>query len=62
MWQELATAMCLVLILEGMLPFLAPARWRSLVVKLADIDNASMRLAGFVSMMIGLVLLYVVRH
>jgi uncharacterized protein len=61
MWQDFATAMCLVLILEGMLPFLAPSRWRSLVIKLAEVDNASMRLAGFISMMIGLALLMLVR-
>lgn len=62
MWQDFAAAICLMLVFEGILPFLAPGRWRSLVNRLAEVDDASMRMAGFISMLVGVVLLYVVRH
>jgi len=59
MWQELARAVCLMLIIEGILPFLYPDRWRQLVESLATTTDRSLRIMGFVSMMLGLVLLLV---
>jgi uncharacterized protein YjeT (DUF2065 family) len=61
MWQELMTAFCLMLILEGMIPFLYPDRWKNVVKKLADIDSRSMRMMGLASMLIGALSLYLVR-
>lgn len=60
MWHELAIAFCLMLVLEGIIPFLYPARWRSLVAALATIDDRSLRLAGLASMIAGTVLLYLI--
>ena len=39
MFQNLAVAFCLMLIIEGMFPFIAPGRWRNLVMMLNDIDD-----------------------
>ena len=61
MWKDLAVAMCLVLILEGIMPFLYPRRWRDMALSLARVDDRTMRVVGFGSMMLGLVLLYLVR-
>ena len=61
MWQDLTTAFCLVLIIEGMMPFLYPDRWKETVKKLADLDSQSMRLVGLASMLIGVLSLYFVR-
>lgn len=58
MWLDLAKAICLVLIIEGIMPFLAPARWRNLVSMMAEIDDRTMRIIGFVSMMLGAGLLF----
>lgn len=58
--HELAIAFCLMLVLEGIIPFLYPARWRSLVAALADIDDRSLRWAGLASMIAGTVLLYLI--
>lgn len=58
MWQELTIAFCLMLILEGIIPFLYPARWRRLVATLATVDDRSLRLMGLGSMLAGLGLLY----
>lgn len=61
MWQELAAALCLVLVIEGLLPFLSPGAWRGLMAQLLHADDRSLRLAGLTSMVLGATLLYLVR-
>lgn len=61
MWRELATAACLVLVLEGLLPFLSPERWRGLMLQLLRSDDRTLRMAGLSSMVLGAGLLYLVR-
>jgi len=48
------------LVIEGIIPFLYPGRWRQLVATLADIDNATLRLIGLGTMIAGIVLLYLI--
>ncbi|MBU6950046.1 DUF2065 domain-containing protein [Hahella sp. HN01] len=60
MWRELGIALCLMLVLEDVLPFLYPRRWRNMVVRLAQVDDGTMRLAGLVSMLVGTALLYLI--
>jgi hypothetical protein len=61
MWNELAVALCLVLIIEGVIPFLAPGRWRKLAVTMVDVDDRLVRGLGLGSMLVGTCLLYLVR-
>lgn len=61
MWHEFAKAFCLVLILEGIVPFLYPNRWRQLVVKLAQTDDRSLRVIGFLSMLVGAAFLWIIK-
>lgn len=61
MWKELAIALCLVLVIEGIVSFLYPSRWRALALSLADVPDRTMRVAGLVSMLTGTVLLYLIR-
>lgn len=61
MWEEFGKALCLMLVLEGIIPFLYPTRWRNLVVKLAFINDRQLRIMGFVSMVIGVGLLYTLK-
>jgi hypothetical protein len=61
MWNDLAVALCLVLIIEGVIPFLAPGRWRKLAVAMADVDDSVVRGLGLASMLAGTALLYFVR-
>lgn len=61
MWEEIGRAFCLMLVLEGMLPFLYPTRWRRLVASMAIISDRHLRITGLVSMMIGVGLLYVLK-
>jgi uncharacterized protein YjeT (DUF2065 family) len=46
------------LVLEGIMPFLAPSRWRNMATLLAQIDDRSMRRMGLVSMLLGAGALY----
>ncbi len=61
MWEELGKAFCLMLVLEGIIPFLYPTRWRNLVVQLAIISDRQLRIMGLISMMIGVGLLYILK-
>lgn len=61
MWQELGIAFSMLLVIEGIIPFLYPQRWKNMVQSLAKIDNLSMRVMGLVSMLLGTALLYLVR-
>jgi uncharacterized protein YjeT (DUF2065 family) len=58
MWHEIAIALCLVLVIEGLLPFISPQRWRRMVLQVANVDDRSIRLMGFISMVLGTALLY----
>jgi len=60
-WQDLFAAIALVMIIEGMLPFLSPRSLRRAYMMIAQMDDKSIRSVGLVSMGLGLVLLMVVR-
>ena len=60
MWHELGVALCLVLVIEGIVPFLYPKRWRETVVMLSETDDRTMRVAGLISMLLGTGLLYLI--
>ena len=53
-------ALALVLVIEGALPFLSPARWRVMLATVARLDDASIRRFGLGSMALGVALLYLV--
>ncbi|SDU26068.1 Uncharacterized conserved protein YjeT, DUF2065 family [Pseudomonas pohangensis] len=58
MWQEIGIALCLVLVFEGVLPFLSPKRWRESVVLLSGLPDQQLRLIGLASMLLGTAALY----
>ena len=60
MWRDLGVALCLVLVIEGIVPFLYPRRWRDMALALARVDDRTMRFVGLASMVTGTALLYVV--
>ena len=61
MWQDLLTALALMLVLEGILPFVSPGAFRKLLRMVGELDDKSLRYSGFFTMLAGLVLLYIVR-
>ncbi len=61
MWDSLAAAIALLLIIEGILPFLSPAGLRSTLTRMAEMNDRALRIGGLVSMLLGLGLLYFLR-
>jgi len=61
LWEQIGAALCLVLVIEGILPFLFPARWRTLAESLRSVDDKTIRLVGFASMVLGAGLLFLVK-
>ncbi|MFC6671651.1 DUF2065 domain-containing protein [Marinobacterium aestuariivivens] len=57
-WRELLIGFCLMLVLEGLMPFLYPQRWRRMVQQLSQIDDRALRFFGLASMLTGVALLY----
>ncbi len=60
MWHDLLTALALVLVIEGMLPFLNPGAMRKILRTMSEIDDHSLRITGLISMVLGVVMLYLV--
>ena len=61
MWTEILVGLSFVLVIEGILPFAAPGRWRALAATMADVDDRTLRIMGLASMLAGVLLLYLVR-
>jgi len=50
LWQALA----LVLVIEGLLPFLSPAGWRRMFSQILQLGDGQIRFLGLCSMVVGL--------
>ncbi|MDH3514380.1 MAG: DUF2065 domain-containing protein [Gammaproteobacteria bacterium] len=62
MWHELWIALALLLILEGVLPFLSPDSVRKALAAIHQLSDSQLRFAGLTSMLIGVVLLYIINR
>jgi uncharacterized protein YjeT (DUF2065 family) len=51
-------ALALMLILEGVLPFLAPNLWRDTFRRITQMSDGQIRFVGLSSMLVGMLLLY----
>jgi uncharacterized protein YjeT (DUF2065 family) len=58
MTDILVAAIALMLVIEGILPFTAPKLWRETFRTLIEMSDGQIRFAGLISMMIGLVILF----
>ena len=58
MQDSLWTALALLLIVEGLLPFVAPRVWREGFRRLTELTDGQLRFVGVASMGIGLIGLY----
>lgn len=58
---QLLLAFALMLIIEGMLPFLSPGAWRDLFRRAVEMSDGQVRFFGLSSMLAGLVLLVLCR-
>jgi len=53
--------LALMLVIEGVMPFLFPAGWRGTFLKLVQLTDGQLRFVGMTSMLSGLLLLYWVK-
>lgn len=60
-WQDLLTALGLLLVVEGILPFIAPARFRKALLNFAALDDRGMRVLGLICLVGGCVLVNAVK-
>lgn len=61
MWHDLLAAFGLMLVLEGILPFLNPQGVRQALLQMAQMNDRVLRVVGLGSMLMGLILLYFIR-
>lgn len=60
-WSDLLSALALVLVIEGIMPFISPKNWRNTMLQAAQLPDRSLRMIGMVSMLLGVILLYLMR-
>ena len=61
MTTSLFIAFALMLVLEGLIPFLAPGTWRETFRRLIQLTDGQIRFVGLTSMLAGIILLMVFR-
>ncbi len=61
MWQDFFSALALLLVLEGIMPFLNPQHFRRGLLMAADLNDTTLRGLGLVGMVVGVIILYVLR-
>ena len=62
MADTLWTALALLLVLEGLLPFMAPRLWRDSFRRLTELTDGQLRFIGMISIGIGLLGLYLAQN
>lgn len=58
-FSDLLAALALVFVLEGLLPFLNPERYRKMLMLAARMDRQTLRFMGLTSMTVGVLILYI---
>ena len=58
---DLLTALCLLVLIEGLLLFAAPSAWKRTIADLLAQPDGRLRLIGGIMVIVGLVSLYLVR-
>ncbi|TCS70117.1 hypothetical protein EDC61_11721 [Sulfuritortus calidifontis] len=57
----LLPALALMLLIEGLLPFLSPRTWREAFTRMTQLNDGQIRFMGLISMLAGLLLLLLFR-
>jgi len=56
------TSFALLLIVEGLLPFVAPRLWRDTFRKLTEMSDGQIRFVGLASLLLGVAALVLLQH
>ena len=62
MGQDILAAVALLLVFEGIMPFLNPRAMRQTMLQITQLSDRILRIIGLTSMVCGALLLYIVRH
>jgi hypothetical protein len=57
-WNDLLNAIALLLILEGLMPFLSPSRLKQAYRELIELPDKTLRTIGLVGVIAGILLLF----
>ena len=60
MWHDLGVAVALLLVIEGVFPFINPSGMRRALHAISQMPDQPLRFAGLTSMLLGLALLYLI--
>ena len=60
-WSDLFAALALVMVIEGILPFVNPRGYKNTMMQIATFAENQLRMIGLGSMLAGLLFLYLVR-
>ena len=55
------TAVALLLLIEGLMPFIAPQTWRNFFRRLTQMSDGQVRFIGLTSVLLGLLLLFIIK-
>jgi len=58
LWHDLIRALALVMVIEGILPFVNPGGWRQAMIQVGRLPDNTLRIIGLSSMLAGVLLLY----
>nr|VFK29087.1 MAG: hypothetical protein BECKMB1821G_GA0114241_10459 [Candidatus Kentron sp. MB]VFK30928.1 MAG: hypothetical protein BECKMB1821I_GA0114274_101918 [Candidatus Kentron sp. MB]VFK75733.1 MAG: hypothetical protein BECKMB1821H_GA0114242_103016 [Candidatus Kentron sp. MB] len=61
MWHDFLVAISLVLVIEGIMPFLNPERTRKTFEMMLQMSNGALRFIGLTSMVLGVIFLYILK-
>lgn len=60
MWEQMGMALALVMVIEGIMPFINPEGFRETLRLISEMEDNTLRIIGFSSMMSGVILLYLI--
>ena len=59
-WQEILTVISILFIIEGLIPFISPSKYKNFVSSMSKLNTNNLRILGFISMIFGVLLLFLV--
>ncbi len=60
-WEYLLSALALMLVFEGIMPFLSPRTLRQYMRQIIEMDDRTLRFVGLAAMVAGVAILYLMR-
>lgn len=61
MWESIVTALALMMVFEGIMPFISPSAMRKALLQVLQQSDGTIRAIGAGAMLSGLVLIFLVR-